>query len=143
MVPRRRDKVNDQDPSDDDPHGIPSSRDSVPNGRVIHDAQALRQMAATIAALAGWDLNDFFLDNTPEEQPFQVPRQDPQNGLVTGSGSGPSLGLHCAKHKGWLRARVRRSVAQIPRLVLIGLDEKRNRRFAFGPGHRSAWKESV
>jgi hypothetical protein len=38
---------------------------------------------------------------------------------------------------------IRREKQKQRSLPAIGLDEKQNKPFAFRPGHRSAWKESV
>jgi hypothetical protein len=65
----------------------PASIEVNHDGRVIHDAQALRQMAAMIAAQAGWDINDYSLETTPEEPHLQTPHLPRLNH----SGPGPAL----------------------------------------------------
>ena len=57
----------------------PTSIEVNHDGCVIHDARVLRQMAATIAVQAGWDLNDYSLETTPEEPPSQTLRPHRQN----------------------------------------------------------------
>jgi hypothetical protein len=52
----------------------PTSIEINHDGRVIHDAQVLRQMTATIAGQAGWDINDYSLETGSEESCAQTRR---------------------------------------------------------------------
>jgi hypothetical protein len=57
----------------------PTSIEVNHDGRLIHDAEVLKQMAATIAAQAGWDINDYSLEIRPVEPPSQTLPQRRQN----------------------------------------------------------------
>jgi hypothetical protein len=51
----------------------PTSIEVNHDGRIIRDAGVLKHMASMIAAQAGWDINDYSLESTPEESHLQTP----------------------------------------------------------------------
>jgi hypothetical protein len=50
----------------------PTSIEVNHDGRTIHDAKVLKRMATMIAAQAGWDINDYLLETTPEQSHLQT-----------------------------------------------------------------------
>ena len=50
----------------------PTSIEVNHDGRIIRDAGVLKHMAGMIAAQAGWDINHYFLETTPEESYLQT-----------------------------------------------------------------------
>jgi hypothetical protein len=51
----------------------PTSIEVNHDGRIVRDAGVLKHMAGMIAAQAGWDINDYSLETTPEESHLQAP----------------------------------------------------------------------
>jgi len=62
------------------------------DGRTVDDAQMLRQMASAIAAQAGWELNDYSLETTPEKPLSQPVRPRRRNGSAPDAALGDQTG---------------------------------------------------